>query len=120
MSIISAEKLSETFGIKYQRFDFRYLEEDGWHKVPAYRFWLGDKKGEKVIKMVIEEGQDKVHLWEIIVKNGYRSTIDFENVTKVKYFPDYRKVEFTSEGSNFISKLSLWWRGQFDISVWGK
>lgn len=48
--------------------------------------------------------------------NGLQSSIDFENITRVKYIPKFRAVILESHTKTHFSVLKIYWRGQFDLS----
>lgn len=127
--IVDPDRLAETFGIEWEKSDLHtFLDnEDNF----SYCFKLKDKRGESGVELYInDETPNKVYL-NIEQLNEYTSTINFGNITKVVYIPEYRKVRFESHTKTHYSVLEIYWRGQFGLiisndekyyseSVWGK
>lgn len=112
-NIIDPDKISKTFGIKYKKSWF--YTEIGSNKKEAFQFVLKEKDGKETMDLFFNPNLPDLISLRIETKNGYQSSIDFYNITKVRYIPEYRKVIFESHGKVNSSILSVYWRGQFDL-----
>jgi len=112
--IIDPNKLAKTFGIEWKKTNLLVDIKKG-DKKESFVFDLREKNKKPSISLIFNYDMPKcIHL-NIETKNGYCSSIDFENITKVIYIPQYRAVRLESHTKTHFSILKIYWRGQFDL-----
>ena len=112
--IINPNKLAKTFGIKWKKTNLLVDTKRG-NKKESFVFDLKEKNKKSSVSLIFNHDMPRyVHI-NIEAKNGYHSSIDFENITKVVYIPQYRAVRLESHTKTHFSILKIYWRGQFDL-----
>jgi len=94
------------------------IDKLGKYKIDkdTYNFVLNEKSREKSVILSITHSLPKTVSLSIELKNGYRSSVNFGNITKVVYIPKYRAVRLESHTKTHFSILKIYWREQFDLT----
>lgn len=113
--IINPQKLAETFNIKLEQGS---VEEGSHEYFGQYIFRLKNKTADRTsVFLVFDDSMPCEVQLRVESLNGLESIIDFNNITKVKYIPEFRAMVIESHTKTHFSVLKLYWRGQFDLNL---